>query len=279
MKFIISTRTFSVNACRLQPPRFLKTVGKVSQRSLEKSQPITRPFGFEAPIALNGNSDHSITKIFSADRRESRQKQIDFELQHSPLSDSKAFENTKGKIYSPPLAYFRQDKALYFPNFEASTLSHKGRDFYSVLKNRVSIVRLSSVVTGEKCTESYLEEYLSDSGYDEFRQRFPNSQILDINLPQSWIKEFVVNLSKGHIRKLIPPSRHDKYFILPHKLFSGEVKETLKCDNACSGYLYILDETGKIRWATSGVANEEEKKILWTTVRSLEKEMKSKNAA
>lgn len=271
-------RALCVSARQLQrpkllQPRFAKTVEEAAKPALQKPQPITKPFGFEEPLSLNVLNEHSIKNAFSKEGRERRQKEIDYDLQHSPFYDSKSFENTKGKIFLPPVSFFKQSKALYFPNFEGDTLVNNKRTLYNVLKNKVTILRMSSSISGENCTNSYVEDYLSSPGYDSFLKKYPRSQIVDVNIPQSWIKGFFVTLAKNNIKKTIPPARHDQYFVLSHKLFSGEIKRTLKCDNACSGYLYILDETGKIRWATSGVADDEESSVLWRSVRALEREL------
>lgn len=257
-------------------PRFAKTIEGLSKPALLKPEPITRPFGFDSPILLNDATKHSIKDAFSAQERERRQKEIDYDLKHSPFYDSKSFTNTQGKIFLPPISFFKQDKALYFPNFEAYTLAKNKRKLYDLLANKVTILRLSSAIAGENCINSYVTDYLSESGYENFKTKYPHAQIVDVNLPQTWIKGLFVSLAKNNLRKMIPPARHDNYFIVPHSLFTGEVKRTLKCDNACSGYLYILDNTGRIRWATSGIADEEETEVLWRTVRALDKEMSSK---
>lgn len=273
-----SIRAFSVSARQLQRPKFLqprfaKTVEEAAKPALQKPQPITKPFGYEEPIFLNKLNEHSISETFSKESRERRQKEIDYDLQHSPFYDSKSFANTHGKIFLPPISFFKQSKSLYFPNFEGYTLLKNKRQLYDVLKNKVTILRMSSAISGENCTNSYVQDYLSGSGYEQFKGKYPHSQIVDINIPQSWIKGLFVSLAKNNIRNMIPPARHDLYFVLSHKLFTGDVKRTLKCDNACSGYLYILDETGKIRWATSGMTDEEESAVLWRSMRALEKEL------
>ena len=99
-------------------------------------------------------------------------------------------------------------------------------------------------------------------------EEYPHTQILDVNMPQSWIKGFVTNLSTGNLRKTLKPAlRYENYFILPGHIMSAEIREQLYCDNQCSGYIYIVDSMGKIRWATSGYATPEDLKLMWKVVK------------
>ena len=280
---MIQFRSFTSCAKQLQKSkvpqaRFAKTFEESTKPALKKSQPITKPFGFENPVLLNDYIQTPILDTFSSGAREKRRKEIDYDLQHTPFYDSKSFHNTKGKIFLPPVSFFKQSKALYFPNFEGYTLLKNKRKLYDILKGKVTILSMSSTISGDKCTKSYLDEYLSGPGYQTFQEKYPQSQIVDINLPQSWVKGLFVSLAKSNIRKMTAPAIHDLYFVLPTKLFPGAVKRTLKCDNGCSGYLYIIDETGKIRWATSGTADEEETSLLWRIMGALEKELTASNA-
>lgn len=240
---------------------------------LEKPTPVTKPFGFDNRVTLNSDAIN-ITNIFSKEASERRQAQLDHDIKHSPFYESKSFANTQGKIFSPPISYFRGDRALYFPNFIGYPLNNHKLDLYSLLEGKTTILRIFSTISGENCTNTYVEQYLDSEGYKEFRESYPHAQIVDVNIPQSWIKGLFVKLAKSNLRKIIPEDRHDKYFIVSDKIFPVSVKRTLKCDNSCSGYLYVIDKDCKIRWATSGMATEEESKTLWMTVRGLEKEIR-----
>lgn len=255
-------------------PRFVNTLKEASKPALEKSQPITRPFGFDSPTFI-GQKEVSISNAFSKTAKEQRQRQLDHDIAHSPFYESKSFSNTQGKIFTPPVSYFKKDKAKYFPNFQVYTLINDKRGLYDVLNGKVTLLRIFSTISGENCANTYMKDYLSADGYKKLQEKYPNTQVVDLNLPQSWIKGLFVKWAKSNLKSIIPPARHNLYFILPHTMFTLDVKETLKCDNMCSGYLYVLDEDGKIRWATSGFANDDEIEVLWRTVRGLEKELKS----
>lgn len=278
-------RTFATSRIEFQryQPRFVNTIKETVKSAQEKSYSITRPLGLSKPVLLNHklSDTYSLSNIyeelFGQKSKERRQKQLDYDLKHSPIYEVKSFENTKGKIFTPPVSYFRQVKSLYFPDFIAKTLAGNQRSLYDSLDNRLSIVKLFSSVAGEQCTRSYFKvenkDYYSQD-YDTFVEEYPHTQILDVNMPQSWIKGFVTNLSTGNLRKTLKPAlRYENYFILPGHIMSAEIREQLYCDNQCSGYIYIVDSMGKIRWATSGYATPEDLKLMWKVVKGVQREM------
>lgn len=259
-------------------PRFLKTLSETSKPPITKPGNITRPFGLPAPILLN---PPSATKwslkndVFGEDAKEMRQRQLDHDIKHSPFYESKSFTNTNGKIFNAPISYFKLDKALYFPNFIAKSLQGTERQIHDMFKDKVSLVRVFSTVSGEQCTESFLKhdevDYLKD--YEQFISRFPHSQIIDINIPHGWAKSLIVNIVKGSIKRSLPETRRDNYFVVPEKLFSYDIKQELNCDNSCSGYIYLVDQNGKIRWAASGYSDEKEQQLLWKCLNGVSKEL------
>lgn len=280
----LSTRPFSTSLLLLQQrsqPRFVNTIKEVSKPAQEDSYEITRPIGLVKPVLLNHklSDTYSISNIgeelFGAQAKERRQKNLDYDIKHSPIYDIKSFQNTRGKIFRPPISWFKQDKSLFFPDFIAKTLTGKLNSLYDVLSNKYSIVRLYSTVIGDQCSKSYFkvdgkDYYTTD--YKKFTEKFPNFQIIDINMPSSWIKGFILNLSLSNLRKMISSERYQNYFILPLHILPPEIREQLHCDNQCTGYIYIIDSTGKIRWATSGYSTPEDLQLMWKVVRGLEKE-------
>lgn len=276
-----SARCFHTSTL-LRAPRFAKTIKEAAKPPLTKSATINRPFGLDKPALLN----HKITEtfqlgkikheLFSAEARERRQKKLDYEIVHSPFYESTSFSNTNGKIFTPPVSYFKADKSKYFPDFICKNIEGNQTSLFDILvQKKVNIVRLFSTMSGENCIKTYFEQdgtNLANDGYEQFEKLYPNSQMIDINIPSNWAKGFLINLSSNSIKKLIPEGRRSNYFILPEHTLQYDVRQKLNCDNMCSGYIYLLDQEGKIRWATSGYANEEELKLMWKCVKGLEAE-------
>lgn len=253
-------------------PRILNTVKAVTDPPLSKPGVVSRPFGYEAVTTLK--SKHvPITKLLTAEGRELRRRQIDYDLGHSPFYESKSFSNTKGKIFKPPISYFKQEKAKYFPNLKATLLLGQELELLNLFQGKVSLVRIFSTVSGYNCTKTYLDDSLAKKGYVEFQQKYPHTQIIDLCVPESWLKGLITKLAAGSIRKTLPRERYDTYFLLPYGLLDWEARRTLKCDIKCGGYLYLVDEQAKIRWATSGNATSDESDTLWRAVNSLDKSL------
>ncbi|RCK63076.1 Mitochondrial ATPase complex subunit ATP10 [Candida viswanathii] len=282
----LCSRCFSMCSVLRQKsqPGFVNTFKATIEKAQEKSFNIVRPFGLPKPVLLNHKLSDTYSmrnifqELFGEKAKERRQKQLDYDLKHSPIFELKSFRNTNGKIFTPPISYFKADKSLYFPDFIAKTLTGDLRSFYEALGEKVSIVRLFSTVAGEKCTDTYFEvdgKKLYSKDYDMFVKEHPKAQIIDVNMPQGWAKGFILNLVAGNIRKTLNfnESRYANYFMLPSHMMSGEIREQLHCDNQTTGYIYLIDTMGRIRWATSGYANPTELALMWKVVKGLEKEI------
>lgn len=272
------TRCFSSYAATLKRnvPRFVNTLKEASNPAVEHLEVVSRPFGFDSPITVADT--FSVSEFFGNSAAEKRQRQLDHDIKHSPFYDSKSFSNTQGKIFTPPVSYFKRDKSKFFPNIVGENLQGNTVALQDVIPGKVSIVRIFSTISGERCTNTYVEDNLTEIGYTQLQEKYKNAQIVDYNIPQSWIKGLFVKMAKSNLRKIVPSARHDKYFILPNTLFGVDIRKVLKCDNNCSGYIYVLDDDGRIRWATSGYANESEKAILWRAVEGINREINSKRS-
>lgn len=271
-------RTFSTSVAHLKSLRFAETIKEASKPPLTESIKVSKPFGVERGTVLNHKSSGfgGLThELFSSEAKERRQKRLDHDIAHSPFYESKSFNNTKGKIFTPPISFFRSDKSKYFPDFSSSTLTKKSQLFYELLQNKISFVRIYSTVSGEKCADSYFDRdgknYLKQD-YTEMVERYPHAQMIDINIPQSFVKGLFVKLAESNLRAQLPNERHNLYYIVPESLFPYDIKQKLLCDNTCSGYIYLVDHQGRIRWATSGSANDSEVELMWKCLKGLEKE-------
>lgn len=186
----------------------------------------------------------------------------------SHFADIYKFRETLGKSWIAPRAYFRADKALFFPNFIGRTATSKTkRGTTSVIRSqKVSIIRIFTSISGEKQADSYFDKPQDEIVEDGF-------QIIDINLPDDFVKEFIVSLFSGKIKSKFQknPQRADRYFIA-RKGVSKEVKAAINLENKFTGYIYVVDQNCKIRWAACGNATEEEKAALWRAVSGVKKE-------
>jgi len=215
-------------------------------------------------------------------KNKERQEELEKEMARSGMYDVYIYRKTKGKIFYSPPSYWKAEKALYMPNLVGEDLlSSKLKGTTSVLKGKVSIVRIFTSQVGEKQSQSFFklsdQDYLTPKGYEEFLSAHPNSQIVDINITENAIKALSVKISKSGIRKITNSSRHDKYFIVPKKGLDMKLKESIQLLNTYTGFIYVIDHEGRIRWAACGDASEKERNMLWRTVRGLETEYRALN--
>lgn len=200
-------------------------------------------------------------------------------MARSQFQDIYNFRDTLGKTWIAPRSYFRSDKALYMPNFFGRTLLSKSKqDTTSVLAGHLSIVRVFTALTGEKQANSYFVPADVANPTDTDFQHAANSvredgfQVVDINVPENWAKELLVNLFVDRIKALFAdPTRAARYFIA-RKGVTKEVTGPILAENKYAGYVYLVDRNCKIRWAACGTATKEERDSLWRAVAALKKE-------
>lgn len=273
---VVPRRALSGSAVCFKRLGIAETFKQVSKPPLTESIAITKPFGVKKGTTLTDSKGKSVGldyKLLSTQARERRQRELKHDLVHSPIYESQSYNNTKGKIFTSPAGLFQAKYAQYFPDFTAETLTGNLQQLYGLLPLRLTFVRIYSTMSGEQCVDSWFKrdgkDYL-DGDYAELRKEYPHLQFVDINMPQGMIKGMIVKWSKNGIKAKLPKERHNQYYIVPQSLFSLEVKEELFCDNACSGYIYLLDQEGRIRWAASGPATEKEVGLMWKVVAQAE---------
>lgn len=173
-----------------------------------------------------------------------------------------------GKTFLSPPRLIRREKALYFPNLRGYTLANPYEigDTTSVLLGKVSIVSLFSGKWAADQTRTFLED-------NEFERQCGlvaggGAQRVDINVEDDWMKAWIVRMSLGGIKRLRPEEEWGRYFVV-RRGFSSNVKQSLGIANGKVGYVYLVDEDCKIRWAACGEAAEGENEGLARGVRKL----------
>lgn len=93
-------------------------------------------------------------------------------------------------------------------------------------------------------------------------------QKVDINLEENAMKAWLVRMFMWRMRANLPKEQHERYFLVRKGLTDG-LKEAIGMMNSKVGYVYLLDENCRIRWAGSGPAEEGELDGLNNGVRKL----------
>jgi len=256
---------------------------------------VSKPFGFsKPPVRLRDQKSEPLLTLdnlnipkkiwnfyFDGITRRTRVEAIQKDLAYGGMYDFHVYTRTKGRLFEAPMSYFRRDKALYFPNFRAKSLSGKRMDIMDALdKAKLSILRVYSTDAGYEMTNDYFkiknsnDNYMSETGINVFKQEYPNVQILELVLSENASKHFIHTfVTPGKLLQQRPKEQHDKYLIARRDtVLSRDDREKLLLTNAYSGYIYIVDSSYKIRWAGSGWPTDAEVEGLWKSVRNLLKE-------
>ncbi|ANB11332.1 Atp10p [Sugiyamaella lignohabitans] len=239
----------------------------------EKIKLLDRPIGSTKPPGALDNQ--GIDTRTAQERKEQmrdyqrhlrRREELKQEFAKSSFEDIYQFRDTGGKFWVAPGAYFKQERSLYLPNFWGRTLAtFEKSGSTAVLKDKISIVRVFSSHAGEQQLQTYFDGDVNTIKEDGF-------QIVDINVPDSFVKEFFVKMFLRKLRKSLPDSsRHARYFI-SRKGVTPELRQSILAENIYGGYLYLVDGNCKIRWAAAGPATPDEKTNLWKFVRALQTE-------
>lgn len=168
----------------------------------------------------------------------------------------------KGKSFVSNDRLFRKDKALYFPNMWGQTLAKdgsKGKDTTTVLKGKISIVGIQSNQWAEEMVNTFLSSKANPELQTLLERNPTRLQRADVNVQNNILSMWLVKLFAPNLRRMIPEDRWDKYFMvkLPRDIRLGltdEVRDAMGFLNTSVGYVYLLDQDCKIRWAGSGLA-------------------------
>jgi len=85
-------------------------------------------------------------------------------------------------------------------------------------------------------------------------------QYIQINLQENILKAILVNLFLSSLRSKVPPFQHTRYLVSRQNI--EYLREPLGMTNSRIGYVYLVDENLKVRWAACADAKEEEEEAL-----------------
>ncbi|RPB28453.1 hypothetical protein L211DRAFT_855408 [Terfezia boudieri ATCC MYA-4762] len=241
---------------------------------------LLRPLGMDNPPQKGENS--------GVDTRTPQQKRDDFVNWDKHLEKRKRLSsqfgtsyfkdfNTmtkehKGKTWIAPSKLFRARKSLYFPNLQGRTLvppRRAIRDTTDILitpsPGVISVVAVFSSMWGQNQVATFMDDVAVAHVIEENKGKV---QRVDVNIEENTLKAMLITLFVPSLRKRIPKDRHDKYFIVRQGV-TDEIRSQVGLVNGRVGYVYLVDSQGRIRWAASGVATDEEKEALVKGVRRL----------
>jgi ATPase complex subunit ATP10 len=169
-----------------------------------------------------------------------------------------------GKTFLANARIFKRDAAMYFPNFHGKSLE-KGkegnRDTTNVLKGRVSVVNVYSSEWGHTQVRSFTSPKVNPGLHDVLRKHKDVAQMVDINIEENILKAWIISFFSFNLRNNMKKEDWGRYFVVRRGV-SQKVRETIGLLNKRVGYVYLVDEECRIRWAGSADAEGTEKEDL-----------------
>lgn len=158
-----------------------------------------------------------------------------------------------GKTFMANPRIFRKEAALYFPNFHGETLAEVSADTTNVLKGRVSVVNVYSSQWGETQARSFTGAKENPELQKILKENGTVAQMVDINIEENSMKAWIIALFKWQLKAKRSQEEWGRYFIV-RKGVSEKIREMIGLLNGRVGYVYVVDEECRIRWAGSGDA-------------------------
>ncbi|KAF9023686.1 hypothetical protein BDZ89DRAFT_1069713 [Hymenopellis radicata] len=161
-----------------------------------------------------------------------------------------------GKTWIAPKSLIRAEQALYLPDIEGKSLTSQVKNTTDMCVGRITILAMITTKISEIHTAGF-----SQVSQDRFSSN-PLFQYLQINLQENLLKSLLVNLFVSSLRSTIPKHLHHAYLVSSQNM--EYEREPMSMTNSKVGYVYLIDEDLKIRWAGCADATPEEVTALET---------------
>ncbi|KAF1943237.1 hypothetical protein EJ02DRAFT_453535 [Clathrospora elynae] len=222
-------------------------------------KPLGRPIGFKNPPQPGENVSVQKTKkdysgMTMSQRNLEKRKGLVQEWGTNYFRDFKNIRKYRsGKTFMANTRIFKKEAALYFPNFHGDTLAGKGKDTTDVLQGRVSVVNVYSSQWGLTQAETFTGKATNPALRSLLSSNPGVAQMVDVNIEENSLKAWIIALFQWQLKASRSKEDWGKYFIV-RKGVSERIRETIGLLNGRVGYIYLVDQDCKIRWAGSGDA-------------------------
>ncbi|KAJ4985695.1 ATP10 protein [Stagonosporopsis vannaccii] len=222
-------------------------------------KPLGRPIGFPDPPQAGENTGTTrVKKDYSGMTMSQRNlaKRADL-VEKWGTNYFRDFKNIRkyrsGKTFMANPRVFKAEAALYFPNLRGETLAASQADTTDVLKGKVTVVNVYSSQWGESQARSFTGQKENPELQEILKAHEGVAQMVDINIEENSMKAWIIALFKWQLKAKRRQEEWGRYFVV-RKGVSEKIRETIGLLNGRVGYVYIVDEECRIRWAGSGDA-------------------------
>ncbi|EEP78564.1 conserved hypothetical protein [Uncinocarpus reesii 1704] len=241
-----------------------KTSGSASTSQLDEftPQPLSRPLGLPYPPEIGQNTGNDTRTLgqrtndfINREKHMERRVQLSKEFSKPYFRDWVRMRHHKGKTFLSNSRNFRRDKALYFPNLFGRTLDRLSpmQNTTPVLQGKISVVSIFSSLWAERQTASFIGEKQNPRLHHILQESNGVAQEVAVNVEDNWLKALLVQSFMANLRRKLPEAKHRRYFLVT-KGFTDHLREQIGVMNSKVGYVYLLDQACRIRWAGSSIA-------------------------
>ncbi|KAF2120787.1 ATP10 protein-domain-containing protein [Lophiotrema nucula] len=220
-----------------------------------------RPIGFRNPPKPGENTGVREKKTYTGTLSERNlQKRADLQQEWGQNYFRDAINIRKhagGKTFKANPRLFRREVALHFPNLRGATLKDSVADTTNVLRGKISIVKLYGAHWGKLQVDTFTRGKNNPELEELLEKNKDIAQAIDVNVEENMAKRWLTALFHWRLRKSMFEEEWGKYFIVK-KGVNQAIREAIGCLNGRVGYVYLLDQNCRIRWAGSGDAEAEE---------------------
>ncbi|KAI0064422.1 hypothetical protein BV25DRAFT_1990151 [Artomyces pyxidatus] len=249
--------------------RYVSDVAE-AENSAPTIPPLQKPLGVRDPPTTEVKSWSQRSRDFlNQEKQLEKRRHLVKEASTGYFYDLHMTRVHGGKTWMAPNVLIRDTKALYFPNIEGSRLDTGDKTHTTHLcAGKVSVIAMLSTKISEYHASSYTTRV------NELYRDHPAYQFMQINVQENVLKSILVNLFLTSLRSQIPPHLHSTYLVSRQNM--EYVREQLGMINSRIGYVYLVDEKLRVRWAACADAKEEEEEALIRGVGVLLKRHKGK---
>ena len=166
----------------------------------------------------------------------------------------------EGKSFVAPPRLFKAELSLFFPNLYGQTLlktDKNPRDTTPTLTGKVSIVSVFSSQWAESQAQSFVSKTANPIAHEVIAANPETAQIVNVNYESNSGKAWLIRLFMGSLRRKFLEQNWDKYFLVQGGI-TDHIRESIGLLNSKVGYVFLVDQHCRIRWAASGNSQTDE---------------------